>query len=255
MIYCLIFLSIYCCRNFEPKKIESNTSNQEYNIKEPIDSLMLFELLYGDKKILKSNSLLQPFSIESKSTNGKMFFDAKGSLNGNEVSYNLVLKSSVSVEKFNWSNDGLENCIGASMSFNNSRITINDSSFINNKSKIYPAGLWHWSVEDIGSMKSIDYSDKIYALLNGSNLYCNGKGCTSYQLYILVYDKKTKQLIFNAIETDGKYPYLFSSLNLFDTDKDGLPEFYIVKDNIDEIMGSTDFELYCFNKQGKVLKK
>ena len=35
---------------------------------------MLFELLYGDKKVLKSNSLPQPFSIESKSTNGKMFF-------------------------------------------------------------------------------------------------------------------------------------------------------------------------------------
>ena len=32
----------------------------------------------------------------------------------------------------------------------------------------YIPGLWHWSVEDIGSMKSIDYSDKIYALLNGS---------------------------------------------------------------------------------------
>lgn len=255
MIYCLIFLSICGCRNIEPKNIENNNSKHEANIKEPLDSLMLVKLLYGDKKVLESQSLLMPFSIKSKFSHRKLFFDSKGRVNGNEISYNIVLKSNITSEKFNWSDDGLEKCINASISFNNSRISIIDSIFVNNERKVYPAGIWHWSVGDIGSAKLLEYNGKIYILLNGANLFCNGNNCTSYQLYILIYDKTTKQLIFNAIETEGKYPYLFSSLNLFDKDGDNLPDFYIVKNNIDEITGIEDFELYSFNKQGKVIKK
>lgn len=258
MIYCLLLLlllSICCCRNIESKKIENDTLKHDTNIKEPIDSLTLVKVLYSDKKILESHVLLKPFSIESKSSHEKLFFNASGNVNDKEISYNLVLQSNVSSEKFNWSDYSLEKCINASITFNNSRVGIKDSMFLNNNNKVYPAGLWHWSVEDIGSAKTVEYSGKIYILLNGANLFCNGNNCTTYQLYILVYDKATKQLIFNAIETDGKYPYLFSSINLFDMDEDNLPDFYALKNGIEEIRGIENLELYSFNKLGKLIKK
>jgi len=161
----------------------------------------------------------------------------------------------MNIKDFNWQENDIINYSGATIKVNKTLIDVFHVKLFDTEKNIYPAGLWHWSVEDVGSVKMAEYKNKIYILLNGANIFCNGSQCTSYQLYAMVYNKVTKQLNFNAIETDGLYPYLFSSKQFCESTVDKLPEFYVLKNGVINILGLEDFNIFGFNEEGNIYKK
>jgi hypothetical protein len=256
MIFLILLLFLVGCKNSEINKSTGVAGIEKQSMRSPLDSLELFNLLYSDKKILPSYTNFEPFDLSTKLSNDTIKFSSTATIKDIPIIYDLYVKSSLSKEEFKWYNEDQYENIGASFMVDRTLTDISDIKFLNINKQIYPAGLWHWSVEDVGSIKMSEYNNKIYILLNGVDLFCNGAACSSYQLYAIVFDKVTKQIKFNAILTDGIYPYLFSSIHLFESeDSSKLPEFYILKDEKTDIFGIEDFNIFGFKENGEVYKK
>lgn len=254
MIYLIILFSLFGCKYIEVSK-NTPINNLENKNKSHLDSLELYNLLYSNKQILPSQTNFRPFTLSTTNRNDTIIFSAKTITKDIKIKYDLYVKSSLSKEDFKWYNEDQYENIRATFTIDKTVIDIMGLKFFNSDSKIYPAGLWHWSLEDVGSIKMTEYNNKIYILLNGVDLFCNGSQCSSYQLYALVYDKVTKLVKFNAILTEGLYPYQFSTLHLFKSEMvDKLPEFYILKNGITEIYGIEDFNVYGFKENGEISK-
>lgn len=255
MIYLILLLSLVGCKNVHVSENTQDIITEKLKIRTPLDSLALINILYSKKEIIPSHTNDKPFTLSTTSNNEMINFSANSTIKDLKVRYELHVKSSLRIEEFKWYNEDLYENIKASFTINETIIDVSESKLLNSNRTIYPAGLWHWSVEDVGSIKIAEYKNKTYILLNGPDLLCNGSQCSSYQLYALVYDKVTKQVKFNAILTDGLYPYQFSSLHLFKPEgADKLPQFYILKEGITEISGIEDFNVYGFNENGDIYK-
>lgn len=250
----LLFLTVGC-KQSEVKNTLPLATIGESNANMSLDSMTLSDLLYANKRIIPSLTSLKPFSLSVNRKNGMLVFSAETTVNRLKIEYEVFVKSSMDIKEFNWQENEISNYSGARIKVDKTWIDVFGAKFFDTEKNIYPAGLWHWSVEDIGSVKMVDYNDKVYILLNGANIFCNGSQCTSYQLYVMVYNKSTKQLNFNAIETDGLYPYLFSSIQFCESAVDKLPEFYILKNGVTNILGLEDFNIFGFNEEGNMYKK
>lgn len=256
MIYLIILISLVGCKNGEVNKNTPINNFEKHKNKSPLDSLTLYNLLYSNKELIQSHINFKPFTLSTTSSNDTIIFSAKTTTKDIKVKYDLHVKSNLSKEDFKWYNEDQYENIRATFTIDKTMIDISGFKFLNSNSKIYPAGLWHWSLEDLGSIKMTEYNNKIYMLLNGVDLFCNGSQCSSYQLYALVYDKVTKQVKFNAILTEGLYPYQFSAIHLYKSEgSNKLPEFYILKDSITEIYGIEDFNVFKFKENGDIFKK
>ena len=255
MIFWILLFSLIGCKQSEFKNTASVEFKEKSNANIALDPSTLYKLLYSNKRIIPSHNSLKPFSLSVNRKNDMIIFSAQKTVNRLKIEYDVFVKSNMDVKDFNWQENDIHNYAGATIKVDKTLIDIFNVKFFDTKKNIYPAGLWHWSVEDIGSVKVAEYNNKIYILINGANIFCNGSQCTSYQLYAMVFNKKTKQLNFNAIETDGLYPYLFSSIQFCESKVNKLPEFYILKNGVTSIFGLEDFNIFGFNEEGNIYKK
>lgn len=255
MIFWVLLFLILGCKQSEFKNTSPVSIKEKSSINIPLDSIALYNLLYSNKRIIPSLTSLKPFSLSVNRKNDMIIFSAETTVNSLKIEYEVFIKSNMNIKDFNWQENDIRNYSGATIKVDKTLIDVFKVKIFDTDKNIYPAGLWHWSVEDIGSVKMVEYNNKVYILLNGANLFCNGSQCNSYQLYAMVYNKATQQLNFNAIETDGIYPYLFSSIEFCESTVDKLPEFYILKNGVTDIFGLEDFNIFGFNEEGSIYKK
>lgn len=231
------------------------TPQQINNFTIELDSIKIDSILYHDKNLLSEIRVSNPFSYDIKydESTKRITIGSKNIIARNILKYKIELlstKSSFNEDDFYWYEEDSYKYLRSSFSVNGKIEDITGLKFINHPNEIiYPAGLWHWSVEG-NSVKMYEHKENKIYLINGADLLCNGSQCNSFELMIVI-ESKTK-ITVNTLLLNGLWPYQFGSIKLFDLENDGNLEFYKNKDEVNEITGINDFILYSINKDGIV---
>lgn len=244
MIIIQIFVLIGCCGNksnlIVDKKIVADTSII-------IESIPFDSVLFSNEKRVDFYENHTPFSLIIKNDNQE--YKALSKIKKHNIAYLIRLKRNDLSEKFDWGNDKSYEINEISITIDGKKTNIKDIKLFNANRKIYPSGLWHWSVEEC-TVKLFKTKYKEYFFINGAYLFCNGTSCNTNQLLIVVIDKN--KCTISAIEYYDIIPYYFVDMVLFDKNTDEIPEFYLpIKGNIGEI-DENNFQLFSFDNEGKL---
>ena len=259
----LILSFIYGCNTPESSKMDVSAKTETPRTESigsgsgtdinKISPEMLDSILYAHKFRLKEINKGR-FSYEPEFIRGKEIIKivSRSRVNGQDIEYTIEVRnkdSNLNINKFNFINEQSYEYLNSKIRIGRVSIDITNSHFVNDSSRVQPAGLWHGSI-DSSALKYYRYNNRDYYLLNGANLYCNGTHCNSFQVYLLV--KNKNNLKINSIYFQGLPPYEFENIHLVDIYKDGYPEIYIPKGDVAEIKGIKDFDIYTIDSSGEL---
>lgn len=225
---------------------QNSISHENYADTPTIDSKTLDSLLYREKfrlEELKKGKFSYATSYNRKRHTASIASRTK--VGKNRVEYNIYFETPLNnfdLDNADFFNDTSFTYLSSEIRIDKRKTDLTNLTFVNDSSsKVFPAGPWHWSVEESG-LKYYSYKGKEYYLINGANLYCNGTHCNSFQIYLVIIDNVSIKAF--AFFLDGVLPYTFDEVHLIDSDADGNPEIYIPKRDIRKIEGISDFQLY-----------
>jgi len=220
-----------------------------------LDSIELDSILYfGKKRIPEITGGKFSYNLNYYPNDSTISITSKSKIAGNELEYNVFLhyngKDFVE-NQFHIYDEEKFRYFKSTLSINQKTINLTEVYFANlPKRKVYPAGMWHWSIES-SAVKYYKIANKEFFLINGADLYCNGSHCTSYQVYVIA--KEDDLFSVNALYFKGLFPYTFENTHFLDIESDGNPEIFVPKSGIKSIKGLDDFDIYTVNEDKLVL--
>ena len=219
-----------------------------------IDSAQLITGLYEGKTVIPSKDYSGfSYSFDFEERENMVRIRSVDTIAEYKVEYLIVLKDTAggySESEFSAFDDSYE-FVESYFRVDGKRVDFSEQFFLNlAEEQLTPALIWYDN--DFGiSSKYYSVNGKDYFLIRGLDLYCNGRQCTGYQIFVI--RKSGEELKASAFYFSGLYPYDFENTFLFDQDRDGIPEMFVPKD-VDELGGTSDFDIYEleFSRPAKV---
>lgn len=253
----IIILILTGCSNSPTNSQNDKVEEEKPSMAEiilPKDNLFNFDsVLYNENLLQEISKGRMTYDLEFDESKSILSIKSSSIIEEIELVYQIEYefeKNKFESDGFNFFKEGIDGYLNSSIGVNGWKTDLTNVHFANDKTeKISPAGPWHGSIEE-SALKYYQIKDSEIFLLNGVNLFCNGRYCTSYQVFIVV--KMENSLSSYALYFDGKF-YSFDDIRLVDIEKDGIAEIFVPKDESGEINSIADFDIYSITERGLIL--